>query len=188
MHRVPDSNLVFIHIPKTAGQAIRASLNFHNETGAHAVNTAHCRTLLGPEFIRFCVTRDPFDRFVSVWKYNVRRIKPDAHPESLGALLAKHGLDKDVNDFARWLSDRRYDLMRFQHLRPQTYYIDMGRPQIILRQQCLKDDIKILEAILKRNIPMRRRNMSTEDEQALNTKSREWIASAYANDVRSFSE
>ena len=149
MHRVPGTNLVFIHIPKTAGQALKVAFQIPNQaSGSHNVNTAVDRTLLGLEYIRFCVVRHPFARFVSSFKYNIAEgIRRPNKKGSLAAAMRAKGLDRDVNVFVDWLFETRYDMNRFAHLRPQSYYLDMGQPQIVMRHETIATDCEIVKRL-----------------------------------------
>ncbi len=193
MHLVPGTNLVFIHIPKTAGQSLKAAFRIKSQsTGSHNVNSDTDRKFLGPNYVRFCVTRHPFDRFVSTFKYNVAEgMRRPQKKGSLAALMQANGLDSDVNSFANWLYETRYDLNKFAHLRPQSFYLEMGLPQIVLRHEMISTDCEIVRRLAPESwhgLPTK--NVSAKKQgigdlvTELSQKSELQLASLYADDFQ----
>ena len=70
MHRIPGTNLVFVHIPKTAGQAVRAAFGMKSSSDAHSTSSEDDQMLMAPRFVRFCVVRHPIQRFVSAYLFH----------------------------------------------------------------------------------------------------------------------
>lgn len=66
----PELEIIFIHIPKCAGTTIRKYLSFitQKEEQYHA----HIPTQY-QAYWKFTVCRNPFDRFISSWRYCIER-------------------------------------------------------------------------------------------------------------------
>lgn len=71
MRLFDDSNLVFIHIPKTGGQSVVSSFGMEHLSSDHTINSETDTPLLTAAYIRFCVVRDPLKRFMSAYRYSV---------------------------------------------------------------------------------------------------------------------
>ena len=69
MRQIHDTNLVFIHIPKTAGMAVVSAFGLEHRSTDHMMSREEDRAFLGSEYVRFLVFRDPLARFVSAYKY-----------------------------------------------------------------------------------------------------------------------
>jgi len=181
MHRIPNTNIVFAHIPKTGGQAIKAALGIANESSAHEVGVPSDKEYFKPGFFRFCVVRHPVKRFISAYRYNVKHssIKPTGVREFL---IEKNACD-DINVFVQALRERKS--ANWTHFRSQLDFIALAKPQIILRQETLKHDIKIFEPLLGKKIALKRKNVSKKDgDTKLTNENRAFVRAIYADDIR----
>lgn len=85
-----ERRVVFVHLPRTAGTSIEASLFGQDHFSQHHT-AAELRTILGPaayeDAFRFTFVRDPLDRFLSAFFYLLHRDGQPATPQ-LGAPAA----------------------------------------------------------------------------------------------------
>lgn len=161
MHRIPGTDIVFVHIPKTAGIAIRRAFGMRTVAEAHSTNTARDQRLMAPRFIRFCVIRHPIERFVSAFLYN--RWYSDQNPTGVRGVIQKVGATEDINRFIDAARQGEVKLGRFSHFRAQTRFIMQTRPQIILRHENLSQDIRIIGQLVgKPDITLPPQNRATD--------------------------
>ena len=146
MLRVPETNLVFIHIPKTAGLAVRAAFGMKLDGGSsHSVDSEEDKKLVAGDYIRFCVVRDPLERFVSAYLYNVDRA--ERNPTGIRKLILEQKLGKDINDFVAHFAENNIPFAKYDHFKPQEHFLRLGQPQIVLKQERLAKDIKIISRL-----------------------------------------
>ena len=147
MKRFPERNVVFVHIPKTAGQAVVAAFGLTHEPSDHDIAGPDQEALLAPDLIRFCVVRNPFKRFVSAYRYSVFMCsKRPELPER--QFILKHGLDKNVNTFIEKLVELDFDILKRPHFRRQKFFVTKTRPKIILRFENLEADLQIIRRLV----------------------------------------
>ncbi len=61
---------IYIHVPKTGGTSIARSFGMSmDHLDCRMMNHAHDDMSSLPDYFRFATVRNPFDRFVSGWKY-----------------------------------------------------------------------------------------------------------------------
>lgn len=144
MDLVPNSNLVFLHIPKTAGLSIRSAFAIKTHGYEHSIKSDLDKTYMGGEYVRFTVIRDPIKRFVSAFKYNGGISKK--LPTGIRKILANsEELRSDINSFTDYLRKNYSDIgTSSDHFRRQIYFIRLAKPHIILRQENLENDIEIV--------------------------------------------
>jgi hypothetical protein len=151
MRVIDGTDLVFSHIPKTAGQAVMRAFGLDPDPDrrgtAHTLEREERDRFLGPGWIRFSVVRDPVDRFVSAYRYHLRMIEAgEVNDKPIRLMIAEHGLGGDVNAFVAHLRRTGFDLQRDLHLRKQTSFLRLAKPQITLRHETLDHDIRIVAA------------------------------------------
>ena len=144
---IPDTNIVFIHIPKTAGQSVRDAFGMKLDgRGAHSIASERDIEYIAGDYIRFCVVRDPVARFQSAYAYNVALY--DRNPTGIREYMRANGLNEDINAFVRHFMDKGSELVTSSdHFRQQMYYLRRTHPHIILRQERLDDHIEIIRAL-----------------------------------------
>lgn len=147
MHRIPGTNLIFVHIPKTAGRAIRTAFKTKSKSSAHTISSAWDDRFMEKPFIRFCVVREPISRFVSAYLYNVSHAESKA--TGIRQKLVEIDALSDINILVNAARESRLNFEQFMHFRTQTSYIRATRPQIILRQENIASDIKIIAQLAK---------------------------------------
>jgi len=192
MYRIPGTNLVFIHIPKTAGQAVRAAFGMKSSSSAHSTTSEEDLILMAPRFVRFCVVRHPIQRFVSAYLYNLWFA--DKKPTGVRAEIQRIGATTDINLFIEAAIRDDIQLEKFVHFRPQTELIRETRPQIVLRHENLAKDIKIIGQLAgKPEVELPARNVSTErsaEQASVNTDISDgnmaFLKQFYRSDLRLF--
>jgi len=143
MRQIHDTNLVFIHIPKTAGMAVVSAFGLEHSPTDHMMSRPQDKAFLGSQYVRFLVFRDPFARFVSAYKYSLSMLE-NHHGNSAREDILNHGLDKDVNAFLAHYADKPARLLKNLHFVPQWFYYVNGKPSIVLKQESLATDIEII--------------------------------------------
>lgn len=165
MLRVPNTNLAFIHIPKTAGLAVRAAFGMkRGSSGDHSVTSDEDKALVAGDYVRFCVVRNPLTRFVSAYLYNLDRAQ--LKPTGVRKLILEAALDRDINDFVAHFAQRNIPFTKYDHFKRQVYYCRLGQPQIILRQERLDTDIKIVAQLAPRQFKgLARKNTAADQDR-----------------------
>ncbi len=162
MRHIDGTSLVFVHIPKTAGQAVVRSLGLAHESLDHSVSSERDQRYLEDRFVRFCVVRHPIERFVSAYRYHLHMLGVRGEVK-IRMVIAEHRLDNDINAFIAYLRETGYDLQSDLHFRRQLYFLRHTHPQIVLRQENLANDMRIIAAMAPdRYVGLPRVNVSAE--------------------------
>lgn len=199
--RIESSRLIFIHIPKNAGQSIEAFFgrkwvpNRQPDAPAeepwpehHKRHTPLRRYARDPDFESyhsFAIVRNPWDRMVSCYTYEMKRAKAGIGLHRTNRQLLAQGIP-----FLEYLTKADYETA---FLRPQTYWLQNRRGEIaikeILRFENLAEDFK--RFALARQLPhcelphvnqSERVHYSTYYDEA----SAAFIAEKYKEDVLNF--
>ncbi len=114
-----NDKIVFVHIPKNGGTSIRKII-FENSGGTYIKNhpTFDEITKIKPEYVEnkisFCIIRNPFDRFISIFRFNnqEKRLKKIFGENYLNIKNKIDTLDKFIENFefpkSRWLGKSLY--------------------------------------------------------------------------------
>lgn len=129
-NEINDRKLIFIHIPKTAGTSIVRAMRFPPPNPSYGLmkhtSAEQIFEIMGHiewnNAVKFCVVRNPWDRFFSHYRYQfrTRRLK-EKHPNQ---------------DFLSW---GKFILKRdkLRNFRPQTDWLEVGgsyiHPDLVLR-------------------------------------------------------
>lgn len=173
MLRIPNTNVVFIHIPKTAGQAVRDAFGIKlSGRSSHSMQTEEDKKWMTGNFIRFCVVRHPMTRFISAYTYNVHHA--ESKPTGIRKVIIENELNRDINRFVEYFyGDERPQIAEFDHFKRQTYFCRVGKPQIILRQENLSRDIQIIARLIPDHfLGLMKRNVASDrnDDQTVITE------------------
>ena len=114
--------LVFVHIPKTAGNSVRRALA---KSGLDIIDIGHStprrQGLLGKEYFRFCFVRDPYSRLRSAF-YHLIAVGDEPNQanclhEMRVAIRAAYG-----DDFNKFVLDGVFEKVKIAHFFPQSYW------------------------------------------------------------------
>ena len=185
MRQIHDTNLVFIHIPKTAGMAVVSAFGLEHRSTDHMMSREEDRAFLGSEYVRFLVFRDPLARLVSAYKYSLSMLH-NHHGNTVREDILNHGLDKDVNAFLAHYADQPARLLKNLHFVPQWFYYVNGKPSIVLRQEHLATDIQIIAGLAPQHfegLSVRNKSASQlEANTALTDESKARVKDLYRTD------
>jgi len=151
-HDSAMKKLIFIHIPKNAGTSIAKTVGFwvkvpmagHGSTNHFPDN--HPRALRiekrNPDFIRFAVCRNPYDRALSLFRYFQDKTRVN-RGKNMGIRLFRSMmclLSDDPNYFWQNINIKPLvDTNTIIHFRPQTWFINREDTRI-LRYENLQAD------------------------------------------------
>jgi len=105
------NKVLFIHNPKCAGSSIKTALNKKYKDDKPLLTEWHYNynqilkksPIAARNFFKFVFIRNPFDRFVSAYYYNMSKVadRGDYHWNSYSKSypILEEYLDKDINDF-----------------------------------------------------------------------------------------
>ena len=146
---IPEQKLIFLHIPKCAGQSVEKALGFKHHHRHHKRNDLPQNW---HDYLRFTFVRHPLSRFLSACNYNLRV-----------ALNTRHELQKLPTDqlsptkrYRLHLAESRPDLSamvddlhrgRLRQLitfKPQYLWLLAGKPQFIGRVESFDQDFQFL--------------------------------------------
>ncbi len=162
MRQIHDTKFVFVHIPKTGGQAITQALSLKHLPTDHLFSREEDKHLLEPQFVRFCVVRNPIDRFISAYKYHVFMTEKNPNKEIRRTML-QYGLTEDINDFLDHVQESGAPLLDDLHFRRQIWFIRKSAPKIILRFENLETDFEIMQTLVPQHAkPLARKNSSRD--------------------------
>jgi len=171
---------VFVHIPRTAGRAVRKTLPSWVEDIGHTVPD---RTHL--DAFRFTFVRHPVDRFVSSY-FHLIDVPSSAEDNSFTrrrcALRDKYG--KSINKF---VEDRGFADWVFPHFLPMIHWFRWGM-DFVGRYESIDEDwhqltvLLEMSATLELNVAHRAKKYD-----ALSEKAAETVRKYYVEDMKRFS-
>ena len=194
---LPKQKLIFLHIPKCAGQSVESAFGFRHDHSHHKRNDL-------PEdwrnYLRFTFVRHPISRFLSACNYNLRvalrtekqlRRTSDANLSRtkryrLHLLDARPSISDMVNDL------HQGRLRRLTTFQPQALWLRAGQPQFIGRVERFEQDLRHLFQLIdpqtqgRTAAPMPHTNQSPSRLSASELSKRELrrIRSYYRHDFR----
>ena len=185
MRQIHDTNLVFVHIPKTAGMAVVNAFGMDHQTSDHSIGTESDQPLMSDEFIRFTVLRNPISRFVSAYKYSLSMLHM-FRGNTVREDIVHHGLGNDINEFLGFYSNNLERLVSNIHFVPQWYYYTKTKPNIMLRQETLTTDMNIVARLVPQHfVGLTEKNKSPSSSHVnteLSDQSLATVRQVYRND------
>ena len=194
---LPKRKLIFLHIPKCAGQSIESAFGIRHEHRHHKRNDLPDDWR---DYLRFTFVRHPISRFLSACNFNLRvalkterqlRRSSDADLSPtkryrLHLLDARPSLSEMVNDLHQ---GRLRKLTTFQ---PQALWLRAGQPQFIGRVERFEQDLHHLFQLIspqaqgRSAVPTPHTNRSPSRLSASELSGRELrrIRSYYRHDFR----
>ena len=140
-------NLIFVHIPKNAGNSIRPICRKENiKVISHNIRRRNKRLLAAHRSKKkvhaFCISRNPYDRIVSAYHYlnNGGRNKHDLKEGKMYVQKYENFKDFVVNGLDEAAENQL-------HFLPQVFWVlnKDGKPEVetVLRQENLQEDFDI---------------------------------------------
>ena len=123
---------VFVHIPKTAGNSVRAALSNKLE-GLIDIghSTVQHQKLSDDRYFSFCFVRHPLTRLRSAF-YHLVDVKSFGGAQTNQFHAKREALRQRYgDDFLAFIVDRGYAKYDIAHLYPQTYWTHSGRRQVV---------------------------------------------------------
>ena len=114
-----DLKCIFIHIPKNGGGSVRLALSPNKNYGGHT-SLLEYKNKLPPEhfnYFKFAFTRNPYERFISAYKYLKRRI------DTQNPRFTPHISKEEVKDFHSFTNMAKTKLLTITHIRPQYLFL-----------------------------------------------------------------
>jgi len=173
---------VFVHIPKTAGQAVSAALGHRHESHHHRLDGIDDYK----DYFRFCFVRHPAERFISAYRYSVHMAKRgvvERHP--VRRLILENDLTRSVGGFIDYVMEEEVDFLRSLHFRPQSYWIQRGRPQFVGRYETFDADLRRVGRIIGAEVPDELPRVNSQNikiDAGLKRRHRIWIREVYEVD------
>lgn len=169
---IPDINLLFVHIPKTAGISIRHALMAGNKFGfgisGIEIGSVHNGILdvaqeRGVDFANktntsFGVVRNPYDWAVSYYEFSKTFFVHPDHP-----IIKDMNFNTFVSFVCQSVEEKRITSIG-RYMTQTDYLFDSNGKKIvnvILRFEQLKDDWNIICLIAKADVSLRHLNEST---------------------------
>jgi len=187
--------VLFIHVPKTAGQSVHKALGMNNRP-----HRALFRRSVGEGVFVFSIVRNPYDRAVSLYHwFEQLHLQPKKkrlpHNAAMNALARSC---EDVNEF--WCRFMRPEVVRYQvrytpMLKTQLWYLAETRggrvldPRLgrVLRFESLADEWKELaDEFGLRDLPRVNASKRKAWEDELNDEAREVVREIYGCDFDLF--
>lgn len=137
-----ENKVIFIHIPKAAGNGITMSL-FGLPSAGHFTWEKYAKNR--EKFMiyyKFSVVRDPYERFVSAFNY----LKSGGIGEIDDEFSEKYLAGLDLNEFVRKLSvdsGFRKDILFWIHFRPQSDFIFDNNERLMVDDLYKLEDMNV---------------------------------------------
>jgi len=185
MNVCKKNNFIFIHIPKTAGSSIYRSLGLEDVQHMSQKNIIkkQCKDLDHKKMFKFAFTRNPWDRFLSLYFYMFQG--PDWQKEKVRNVI-------NFPTFAR-LYYNDYTIVGHRvwevHYKPQIEWLDLESIDFIGRFESLQEDFNtVCDRI---NVPRKKllhqnKTKHKHYSEYYNKKTRDMIAEKYAKDIEYF--
>lgn len=191
LHGFDQHECIFVHIPKTGGVSLSASL-FGNLGGGHRPIYEYYKIYSPKEFrdyFKFAIVRNPWDRLVSGYHFLKEGGLNDKDQQWFSSNLKQY---KDFEDFVlNWLSEQ--NKFAYIHFIPQHHYLCLREKVLVdkvYKIENMESVIKDLNRRLDTNISNTHRNKTTNrasDYRAYyNNETKKIVGRVYAKDISLF--
>jgi len=187
-----DYHCIFIHIPKCAGQSVRASL-FENLQPGHI--NAYTYQLIYPKqvfdsYFKFAFVRNPWDRLVSAYFF---MSAGGAHTKDQDWAQSHLASYPDFASFVRY-GLQKWEILSWPHFKPQVQFLKDQQDQInmdyIGRFENIQDDFNFIADNLgiRSNLLFINKTKTKRDpyQTYYNEELREIVAKVYKEDIEAF--
>lgn len=185
------TDIIFVHIPKTAGTSIRYSMGFNNMDKTLGIRNHYKVTeildMIGEEkwekALKFTFVRNPWDRLYSFYCFRLKknRIQDISHSESFKKWAFYELTERDPSNKKRF------------NLAPQSEWLIDKQNKIQLnfigRFESLNEDYKKLNSLLSFNTTLPHLNVSTKGKgyrQQYDSELMQLVANYYQEDLIQF--
>lgn len=186
-----ENGIIFIHIPKAAGNALIKSLYGQSATGHDPlIRYKKANSDLYYKFVKFSVVRNPWDRMVSSFYYlkqgGIGFFDKDFRDEYL------NGIDDFSEFIARMMADKKFekDVMSWVHFVPQVKFLSLDGVKIdvdfwVKLEEMPEKFPSVCERLGVQSDGMIKDNSSSRSEYKVyyDDVSREYVGSLYRDDV-----
>lgn len=185
MHK---NKLIFIHIPRTGGTSILKLMAGKEKERDHSPWFQYKNSCpwAFKHYFKFAIVRNPWDRFVSVYKYLKKGGNGDKYDLFIRDYLNKY---EDFTDFVlNGFPDLYFrNILLFM---PQTYYICDLKNQImvdeIIKFENLNEEIKKIQVFKNRNLQKINKSDDKNYKEFYNDETIAIIRKWYSNDIKTF--
>ena len=156
---LPERKLIFLHIPKCAGQSVESAFGIRHQYSHHKRNDL-------PEdwqaYLRFTFVRHPVSRFLSACNYNLRvaqRTERQLRSQPIEQLSPTKRYRLHLLDSRPSLSAMVHDLdqgrlRKLTTFKPQALWLHAGQPQFIGRVERFEQDLRHLLHLIDPQAPI----------------------------------
>lgn len=194
-------DLLFVHVPKTAGTSISSWL-LNNENVQPDIRkeerTQHYqygkfvdKYAIKPSRYFLCC-RDPYDWIESFYFHQVQRIEETIIQLQIKEPYKKYIRNEHYKSFEHWLInfDKSSDVYRFLDdviCLGQSIYLDNQKePEFIIRYENIADDMKCLEKIINKKIILPNFNKSKRKKVHYTKEMKNKVYELFYNDFETF--
>jgi len=185
MNVCKKNNFIFIHIPKTAGSSIYRSLGLQGvrHITQKDIIEKQCKNLNHKKMFKFAFTRNPWDRFLSLYFYMTEG--PDWKKEktpniiNFSTFVKLYYYDYKLSGHSVWDA----------HFKPQIDWIDLKSIDFIGKFENLQEDFNTVcdkINITRKKLPHKNKTNHKHYSEYYNKKTRDMIAEKYAKDIEYF--
>lgn len=185
MNVCKKNNFIFIHIPKTAGSSIYRSLGLENvqHMSQEDIIQKQCKNLNHKKMFKFAFTRNPWDRFLSLYFYMFE-----------GPVWCKEKVPNIINfsTFVK-LYYNDYQLSGHRvwtaHFRPQIEWVNLKSIDFIGKFENLQEDFDTVcdnINITRKKLLHQNKTNHKHYSEYYNKKTRDMIAEKYKKDIQHF--
>lgn len=146
---IPERKLIFLHIPKCAGQSVEKALGFKHQHRHHKCNDLPKNWC---DYLRFTFVRHPLSRFLSACNYNLRvalntrqELQKLPHDQLSPTKRYRLHLAETRPTLTAMVDDlHRGRLRKMMTFKPQSLWLLAGKPQFIGRVEAFDHDFQFL--------------------------------------------
>jgi chondroitin 4-sulfotransferase 11 len=185
---------IFIHIPKTAGQSIEQSLDPKAFAARGQGIYGHQNLLMGnyphfPEYFKFTVVRNPWDRVLSAYLYDISQANNGFTFDSRKFINNHLGPTRDgfCQFVTRYLDKLTSNLLRLHYIPQYKWISTVKNFDYVCRFETLQEDFNIIcdkLGIPRRQLPHVNKSGPARDyKEYYNDAAKEEIACRYNIDI-----
>ncbi len=187
-----NNKFIFVHIPKNAGIAVWNSLYDTNIEKGHK-NLYHFKlfnTELFNKFFKFTFVRNPYDRFVSAYKFLKKGGRSKADYNVYCRFIKKH---RTFENFVHYIYENPDIIKKMLHFIPQVDFISdqtgkLLKIDYIGKIESIEHDYEYVADKLKANRNLKKINTTKHKpyQEYYNQNTYNLVLELYKNDFREF--